>query len=132
MVGAIAPPARPTNPVTTERVRGLCLRLPGVTERPSQGEASWFAGKRQFVTMADHHHDDRLALWCAAPAGAQEALLEAAPDRFFRPPYVGHRGWIGVYLDVPDVDWEEVAAILDRAYRQVASKTAIAVLDQRP
>jgi len=83
------------------RIEGLC-------------EAAWFAGNRQFVTMADHHHDDRLAIWYAAPRGAQEALLQAAPGRFFRPPYVGHRGWIGVYLDVPDVDWEQVTAIVDR------------------
>ena len=103
-------------------MRGLCLRLPGVVERQSHGEAAWFVGRRQFVTMADHHHDDRLAVVCAAPPGAQEALLQAAPDRFFRPPYVGHRGWIGLYLDVPDVDWEEVAAILEEAYRQVAPR----------
>lgn len=126
----IQPPARPTDPATTERVRALCLRLPAVIERPSQGEAAWFAGRRQFLTMADHHHDDRLALWCAAPPGAQEALLQAAPDRFFRPPYVGHRGWIGVFLDVPDVDWGEVAAIVERAYRQVAPRSAIAELDR--
>jgi len=104
--------------------------MPGVIEGPSQGEAAWFAGKRQFVTMADHHHDDRLAMWCAAPRGAQEALLQAAPGRFFRPPYVGHRGWIGVYLDVPDVDWEEVTAILEQAYRQVASRSSLAELDR--
>jgi hypothetical protein len=108
----------------------VCLRLPGVTERASHGEAAWFAGRRQFVTMSDHHHDDRLALWCAAPVGAQEALEAAAPDRFFRPPYVGHRGWIGVYLDVPDLDWEELGAILERAYRQVATRTSIAELDR--
>jgi len=131
MVASIVPPVRPTDPAATERVRQLCLRLPQVIERPSQGEAAWFAGKRQFVTMADHHHDDRLALWCAAPPGAQEALIEAAPDRFFRPPYVGGRGWIGVYLDVPEVDWEEVGAIVERAYRLVATRTAVAELDRR-
>jgi hypothetical protein len=67
---------------------------------------------------ADHHHDDRVAFWCAAPDGAQESLVESAPDRFFRPPYVGHRGWLGVWLDVP-VDWEEIAAIVGDAFRRI-------------
>jgi hypothetical protein len=125
----IQPVARPTDPETTERVRAICTSLPGVTERLSHGEAAWFVGPRQFVTTSDHHHDDRLGLWCAAPQGAQEALVQAAPNRFFRPPYVGHRGWLGVYLDVDDVDWDELATILERAYRQVAPKRLLAQLD---
>ena len=63
--------------------------------------------------------------------GAQEILVSAASDRFFRPPYVGHRGWLGVYLDVPETDWEELDAILERAYRQVAPRSSIAELDGR-
>ena len=125
----MAPVARPTNPATTERVRALCLRLPGVTEKVSHGEPAWFAGTKLFATTADHHHDERLGLWCAAPPAAQQALVEAAPDRFFRPPYVGHRGWLGVYLDVDGVDWEELAEILERAYRQVAPRRLVARLD---
>ena len=127
----IEPVARPTDPETTERVRRLCLRFPGVSERLSHGEPAWFAGSKQFATTADHHHDDRLGLWCAAPAGAQEALVQAAPGRFFRPPYVGHRGWLGVYLDVENVDWDELGAILEGAYRQVASRRLLAEVDGR-
>ena len=112
-------------------MRRLCLRLPSVTERLSHGEPAWFAGAKLFATTADHHHDDRLGLWCAAPPGAQEALVQAAPGRFFRPPYIGHRGWVGVYLDVDDVDWEDVAAILEDAYCQVAPGRLIAELDRR-
>jgi hypothetical protein len=111
-------------------VRSLCLRLPGVTERWSHGEPAWFAGAKQFATTADHHHDDRLSLWCAAPQGVQEILVQAAPARFFRPPYVGHRGWLGVYLDVDDVDWDELAAILEDAYCQVAPKRLLAELER--
>src|SRR3712207_7171885 len=82
-----------------ESLRRVCLRLPEVTERLSHGEPTWFVGgKRVFVTFADHHHDDRLAFWCAAPPGAQEVLVGADPERFFVPPYVGHRGWLGVRL----------------------------------
>lgn len=101
-----------------ELVRRICMALPEVEERTSHGEASWFV-KKQFVTMADHHHDDRVALWCAASPGVQEALVAAEPERFFRPPYVGHRGWLGVYLDVP-VDWVEITEIITDAYRSVA------------
>jgi hypothetical protein len=112
-----------------ERLRALCMALPEVTEKVSHGEPTWFV-KKSFVTFADHHHDDRLAFWCAAPPGAQEELVAADPDRFFRPPYVGGRGWLGVYLDVPDVDWTEITEIVTDAYRQVASKRLVARLDE--
>lgn len=62
-----------------------------------------------------------LALWCAAPVGAQEAMVEADPERFFRPPYVGHRGWLGVRLD-RDLEWEEVAGIVEAAHRVIARR----------
>jgi hypothetical protein len=114
-----------------ERLRTLCLGLPEVTERLSHGEPTWFVrGKKTFVMFADHHHDDRLAFWCAAPPGAQEAIVGSEPDRYFRPPYVGPRGWLGVWLDVP-VDWGEIADIVDDAYRAVAPKRLIADLDAR-
>ena len=70
-----------------------------------------------------------LAFWCAAPEGAQDSLAGAYPERFFRPPYVGVRGWLGVYLDVP-VDWDEVAAIVEDAYRVVAPKKLVALLGE--
>jgi len=104
-----------------DRIRMVCMALPGVTERESHGEATWFVGKRVFVTCADRHHDDRRAVWLAASDGVQEALVETAPDRFFRPPYVGVRGWIGVYLDVP-VDWGELEARIVDAYRLIAPR----------
>jgi hypothetical protein len=101
-----------------------------VTEKQSHGEPTWFV-RKTFVTYADHHHDDRLAFWCAAPPGAQEELVAAEPGRFFRPPYVGGRGWLGVYLDVPDVDWTEIAEIVTDAYRQVAPARLVDRLDER-
>ena len=105
-----------------ERLRALCLALPEVEERPSHGEPAWFVrGKRLFVVLADHHHDDRTAFWCAAPPSAQEAFVATHPDRYFRPPYVGHRGWLGVYLDVP-LDWDEIEAHVRDAYRTIAPK----------
>jgi hypothetical protein len=103
----------------------LCLALPGVTERLSHGEPTWFAGKKTFVTFADHHHDDRLGFWCAAGFDAQDVLVNAAPERYFMPPYVAHRGWIGVYLDVP-ADWDEIALLVTDAYRAVAPRRLLA------
>ncbi|NKQ55211.1 MmcQ/YjbR family DNA-binding protein [Amycolatopsis sp. K13G38] len=111
------------------RLRALCLALPETTERLSHGEPTWFVrGRKTFVMYADHHHDDRLAFWCAAPPGAQEQMTGEEPERFFRPPYVGHRGWLGVWLDVR-VDWAEIGEIVTGAYRVIAPKTLVARLD---
>jgi hypothetical protein len=116
-----------TDPLET--LRRLCLALPETTERLSHGEPTWFVrGKTTFVTYADHHHDDRLAFWCAAPPGVQEALVATNPEQFFVPPYVGGRGWLGVRLDVP-VDWAEIAELVTDAYRCVAPKRLLAQLD---
>ena len=112
------------------RVRTACLALPEVTERLSHGSPTFFVrDKKTFVMyLDDHHGDGRLALWCAAPPGLQAELVEQEPERFFRPPYVGHRGWIGVRLD-RDPDWDEIAAICRDAYRQVAPKSLVTQLD---
>lgn len=114
------------------KVRELCLALPETTERLSHGAPTWFVrSKKTFVMYLDHHHDDgRLALWCAAPPEVQPALVGEEPERFFVPPYVGGRGWLGVRLD-RDVDWDEVAGIIEDAYRMVAPKRLVAVLDER-
>lgn len=113
-----------------ERLRELCLALPEATERLSHGEPTWFVrGKKTFATYANHHHNDILAFWCAAPDGAQEILVGTDPERFFVPPYVGHRGWIGVRLDVP-VDWDQIADLVVDAYRTVAPKKLVEQLDR--
>jgi hypothetical protein len=114
-----------------ERLRRLCLALPETTERLSHGEPTWFIrGKTTFVTYADHHHDDRVAFWCTALPDARDALVNADPERYFVPPYVGHRGWLGVWVDVP-VDWDEMAELVVDAYRMVAPKRLLAELDAR-
>ena len=112
-------------PVGLERLRRICLALPEVNERLSHGEPTWFIrDKKTFVMFDNNHHEaGRIGFWCAAPVGAQEAMVSSAPDRFYRPPYVGHRGWLGVRLDVPNVDWSEIESIVRDAYRVVAPKS---------
>jgi hypothetical protein len=109
-----------------ERVRAICLGLPEVTERLSHGAPTWFVrGKKTFVMFHDDHHGDgRLALWCAAPAGLQEALLAGEPEHYFRPPYVGHRGWIGVHLN-RGLHWNEIEGAIEDAYAEVAPKSLV-------
>lgn len=111
------------------RVRAICLALPEVTERLSHGAPGFFAG-RQFVMLwaSGHHDNDFPHLWCAAPPGGQEALVSQPSDRFFRPPYVGHRGWVGVRLD-GEVDWIEIEELCEDAYRCIASPKLIKLLD---
>lgn len=103
-------------------LRAICLAFEDVEERLSHGEPAWFyRGKKLFVMFADQHHDDRVAFCCAAPPNAQEALIASEPKKFFRPPYVGHRGWVGVYLDI-EVKWDEIQDIVQEAYNVVAGK----------
>jgi hypothetical protein len=107
-----------------ERMRAICLALPEASERLSHGEPTWFVReKKVFANMDSYHHNsDRYGFWCAAPPGAQEVMVANGPERFFRPPYVGHRGWLGVRLDTPEVDWDEVAFLVAQSYRLVAPK----------
>ncbi len=106
------------------------MAFPESVERLSHGAPTFFAGgKKTFVMcMDDHHGDGRVAIWCAAPPGVQAALVDEEPERFFVPPYVGTRGWVGVRLDV-DVDWDEIAGIIDDGFRLVATKRLVAQLD---
>jgi hypothetical protein len=110
-----------------QRVRDICLALPGVSEKLSHGSPAFFAGKQFVMLWPEGHHDNGFPhLWCAAADGVQTELIASSP-RFFRPPYVGHRGWVGMRLD-GDVDWAEVAEVCTDAYRLVAPKRLSAQL----
>lgn len=115
-----------------ERARRLCMALPEAHEKLSHGEPTWFAGKgKVFAMLDDHHHGaEHLALWLPLPRGVQETLVASDPQRYFRPPYVGHRGWVGVVLDARP-DWRVVADLVEEAYRLVAAKRLVAQLDAR-
>ncbi len=106
-----------------ERLRKICLALPEATEKLSHGEPTWFAGKGKVFAMLDNHHhgSKHLAVWLPQPPGVQQALIDADPARFFRPPYVGPSGWIGVILDTRP-DWPMLAELIRDAFLHVATK----------
>ncbi len=96
-------------------MRAICLALPAVTERLSHGAPGFFVGKQFVMLWPDGHHARPFPhLWCAAAPGAQQSFVETAPDRFFRPPYVGARGWVSLRLDGA-VDWAEVEMLCEDA-----------------
>ena len=127
------------------RVRAACLALPQTTERLSHGGPAFFIRRQSSAAgqgdrpptaanticfamfLDDHHHDGHLAIWCAAPDGVQTEMVETEPERFFRPPYVGHRGWLGVEL--AEVGTAELTAICREAFRTVAPPTVRRLLD---
>ena len=123
---AAAPPAIRRRTAASERLiarlRRICMALPEANEKLSHGEPTWFAGKgKVFASVDDHHHGaPHLSVWLPQPFGAQEALIDADPKRFFRPPYVGVSGWVGVVLDTKP-DWGVVAGLVRESYLHVAT-----------
>ena len=103
------------------RVRTVCLALPGATEKLSHGEPTFFIKNGVFATFSNnHHHDGHVAVWLPAAPGVQEVLVEEAPHAYYRPPYVGGSGWIGVELD--QVDDETLAAHVQQAWKMINNK----------
>ncbi len=104
-----------------ERVRAICLALPETTERLSHGEPTFFVGKRVFTMFANNHHNDgHIAVWLPVPEGMQLLLLDAAPEKFYKPPYVGVRGWVGIALAA--IEDDELAHHIQTAWRLIAPK----------
>lgn len=122
-----------------DRVREIVLGLPGVSERVSHGAPSFFVQDRRALCRYHDNHggDGRIALWCPVPAGVQEHLVSAEPERFFAPRASASgtfSRWLGVYLDTAGenrVDWDEIAAFVEDAFRTVAPRRLIAELDRR-
>ncbi|MFZ1889951.1 MAG: MmcQ/YjbR family DNA-binding protein [Candidatus Binataceae bacterium] len=105
-----------------KRLREICLALPDTTEKEAWGECTFRVGGKMFaMTDNNHHNSGHIAVWIKAPAMVQEILVGSDPKRFFKPPYVGPKGWVGVRLDVK-VRWDELAAILNDGYQMLAPK----------
>jgi len=104
-----------------KRVRKICLSLPDTTEKISHGEPTFFTKKRVFAMFSNnHHHDGHVAVWVPAPPGLQEALIEEAPGAYYRPPYVGGSGWVGIELD--QVNDDVLAGHLRQAWNLITKK----------
>jgi hypothetical protein len=103
------------------RLRRLCLSIPGAIEKRSHGEPTFFTPKRVFAMFSNNHHGDgHIAVWLPAGEGVQEALIEEAPDVYFRPPYVGVAGWVGVELS--RVGDDQLASLIREAHQIIAAK----------
>lgn len=113
------------------RLRARCLALPEAHEEVAWGEPTFRVRNKLFAMYAsagNHHGAGRAAVWLKATAANQALMVRAAPARFFVPPYVGVKGWVGVWLDA-EVDWDELDDLLRDAYRQTAPKRVAALLD---
>jgi hypothetical protein len=109
------------------RVRRICVALPETTEKLSHGEPTFFVHKKVYVMFANNHHNDgRIAVWLPVPPGVQSLLIEAAPEKFFKPPYVGVRGWVGI--DLTYISDDELALHVREAWRQIAPKRLRALI----
>lgn len=114
----------------TERIRPIALGLPGTTERISHGSPTFFTAEgRKGKTFASVHDErewgeGRLCLWAASEIELRTALIDEKPERFFVPPYVGHRGWLGLRLDIEPVEWDEVAGVIEDAFIHVSGHQA--------
>ena len=123
------PSRAPDDEALLDGLRRACLALPGVEERINHGMPTFAVVKRTaFCNLHEHPADGRPTLWFKAAAGVQAELVDQEPERFFVPPYVGPRGWVGLRLDV-DLDWDEVAAVVEDAWRLVATRGQVAQLD---
>jgi hypothetical protein len=109
-----------------DRLRAICLALPEAVEKEAWGDPTFRV--REKIFAMEKRGDGRISVWCKAPAGSQMVLVGADPQRFFVPPYVGHKGWIGMRLD-DGPDWGEVARVVRRSYRLIAPKRLAALVD---
>lgn len=112
-----------------DRARKIIAAWPETDERLSHGSPTFWGGRKTFASFTENHHGSgRTAFWIKSDADTQEGLVEANPEIFFVPPYVGPSGWIGVYVDGP-IDWDVIAGLLEDGYRSVAPKRALKALD---
>lgn len=117
-----------TKPATAEaqidRVRKLALALPGASEKLSHGEPTFFVAKRVFVMFANNHHSDgHTAIWIPVPTGAQADMITDAPQIYFKPPYVGVKGWVGVEL--PKIADDALTELIRQAWQLTAPRALL-------
>jgi predicted DNA-binding protein (MmcQ/YjbR family) len=120
-----------TSDEALNQLRAICLAFPEAQEAGGVGNPTFKVRGKIFAMRHSLHDVDRWSMWCKAPPGAQDVIVRSDPARFFVPPYVGSKGWIGAYLDVAQ-DWDELADLIDESYRMTAPKRLLAQLDDQP
>lgn len=110
-----------------KRLREICLMLPEAIEQGGVGNPSFKVRDKIFAMR--HGFEGRMSMWCKAPPGAQDVLVGSDAARFFVPPYVGHHGWVGVWLDGDEMDWDEIADLVRESYRMTAPKRLSLMMD---
>ena len=118
---------RGMNPLTVsperlQRLRQICLALPEAMEQVAWGDPTWRVRNKIFAMQKGNFEGGRPSLWLKVPDGAQSALVAGDPERFFVPPYVGSKGWVGIYLDTRGVEWAIVESLVEESYRMIAPK----------
>ena len=113
-------------PSPTDNLRSICLALPEAVEKEAWGDPTFRVRDRIFAM--EKRGDGRISVWCKAPAGGQEILVGSDPEFFFVPPYVGHKGWVGVRID-DSPDWRAVETVIRRSYRLIAPKKLAALVE---
>ncbi len=117
-------------PERLERLRSICLGLPETTEKKAWGDPTWRVNDRIFAMQKGNYARGRPSVWFKAPTGTQALALDRDPERIFVPPYVGHKGWLGYYLD-GRIDWTFLADLIEDSYRSIAPKREVRALDER-
>ena len=114
-----------------ERVRHICFGLPETTEKLSHGEPTFFVRNKVYVMFANNHHGDgHIAVWLPVPDGMQQALIDSEPGTFFKPPYVGVRGWIGIELN--QISDEDLRFYINQGWRMIAPKKLVNMMESAP
>jgi hypothetical protein len=117
------------DPDTIGRVRRICADLPECHVDGDQHQKLSVRGKTMGWHTVDHHGDGRIALTLKAARGENVQLVASDPHKFFMPPYMAHHGYVGVYLDIPEVDWEEIRELIVDAYRLAAPKALVKLIE---
>lgn len=111
------------------RLTKFCLALPEATREVRGRHAGFYVGKRSFAYFLDDHHGDGVVgVTCKVLPGDNTALIASDPRRFYMPAYIGSKGWVGLRLDVGEIDWEEVAELVTHSYRMIAPKRLAALV----
>lgn len=119
------------SPSRLARLRAISLALPGATEKQAWGDPTFRVRDKIFAMQKGNYEGGRPSLWLKAAEGAQAMLVEADAKRFFVPPYVGNKGWIGIYLDGREPNWAMLQDLIQQSYELIAPKRSRPSAKQR-